>query len=66
MYMVLDIIIIFKFTTNFDKLAILNVLNRDYYIGFSLSPDVSARDSNIRPRACPRSDISRGLILVEG
>ena len=29
---------------------------------FSLSPDLSARDSNIGPRACPRSDIGRGLI----
>ena len=31
-------------------------------MGFSLSPDLSARDSNIGPRACPRSDIGRGLI----
>ena len=38
------------------------VINRDYYMGFSLSPDLSARDSNIGPRACPRSDIGRGLI----
>ena len=37
-------------------------INRDYYIGSSLSPDLSARDSNIGPRACPRSDIGRGLI----
>ena len=37
-------------------------INRDYYMGFSLSPDLSARDSNIGPRACPRSDIGRGLI----
>ena len=35
---------------------------RDYYMGVSLSPDLSARDSNIGPRACPRSDIGRGLI----
>ena len=38
------------------------LINRDYYMGFSLSPDLSARDSNIGPRACPRSDIGRGLI----
>ena len=38
------------------------IINRDYYMGFSLSPDLSARDSNIGPRACPRSDIGRGLI----
>ena len=31
-------------------------------MGFSLSPDLFARDSNIGPRACPRSDIGRGLI----
>ena len=31
-------------------------------MGFSLSPDLSARDSNIGPRASPRSDIGRGLI----
>ena len=31
-------------------------------MGFSVSPDLSARDSNIGPTACPRSDIGRGLI----
>ena len=34
----------------------------DYYTDFSLSPDLSARDSNIGPRASPSSDIGRGLI----
>ena len=43
-------------------MLILRRINRDYYMGFSLSPDLSARDSNIGPRACPRSDIGRGLI----
>ena len=33
-----------------------------YYMGFSLSSDLSARYSNIGPRAWPRSDIGRGLI----
>ena len=45
----------------FAGLHIIQV-NRDYYIGLSLSPDLSARESNIGPRACPRSDIDRGLI----
>ena len=31
-------------------------------MGFSLSVDLSARDSNIGPKSCPRSDIGRGLI----
>ena len=35
--------------------------HRDYYMGFPLSR-LSARDSNIGPRACPLSDIGRGLI----
>ena len=39
-----------------------HMIDRAYYMGFSLSPDLSARDSNIGPRACPRSDIGRGLI----
>ena len=38
------------------------LVHRDYYMGFSLLPDLSARDFNIGPRACPRSDIGRGLI----
>ena len=38
------------------------LINIYYYMGFSLSPDLSARDSNIGPRACPRSDIGQGLI----
>ena len=38
------------------------LLNRDYYMGFSLSPDLSARNSIIGPRACPGSDIGRGMI----
>ena len=38
------------------------VVNRGYYMGFSLSPDLSARDSNIGPRACMRSDIGLRLI----
>ena len=35
--------------------------HRDYYMDFPLSR-LSARDSNIGPKACPRSDIGRGLI----
>ena len=31
-------------------------------MGFSLSPDLSAGDSNIGPRACPRADIGREQI----
>ena len=38
------------------------LINGDYYIGFSLSPDLLARDSNIGPRACPQSDTGRCLI----
>ena len=37
-------------------------VHRDYYIGFSLSPNLLARDASIGLRACPRSDIGRGLI----
>ena len=36
-------------------------VHREYYMGFPLSR-LSARDSNIGPGACPRSDIGRGLI----
>ena len=38
------------------------MIHRYYYMGFSLSPDLLARDSNVGPTACPRSDIGRGLI----
>ena len=31
-------------------------------MGFLLSSDLSARDSNIRPKACPKFDVDRGLL----
>ena len=34
----------------------------DFYIYHGFHTDLSARYSNIGPRACPRSDIGRGLI----
>ena len=37
-------------------------IHRDYYMSFSLSPDLSAQGCNIGSRACPRSYTGQELI----